>query len=309
MASQETPPTTPPAAAPARVALHDLQTLDAAGRAALLTRAEDALEPFMEKVAPVIEAVRLEGDAALARYARAFDGAALSEASIKATDAEFAAARAALDPQLIETLEYAADNIRRFHEAQKPRAIEMMEIRPGVLVGERWTPIDSAALYAPRGKGAFPSVTLMTCIPAVVAGVPEPILLSPPGPDGGVDHATLVAAEIAGVRNVYKAGGALAVAAAAFGTATVPRCLKNRRPRQPMVRRRQAFAGRADRLPPSGRAVGKQSCWRMKAQIRGLAALDMIIESEHGPDSSVFLLTWSREIAEAVIAAAAGLLA
>ena len=90
-----------------------------------------------------------------------------------------------------------------------------MEIRPGAHVGERWTPIDSVAVYSPRGKGSFPSVTLMSVVPAVVAGVPDLIVLTPPGPDGQVDAATLVAADIAGCRKVFKAGGAQAVAAAA----------------------------------------------------------------------------------------------
>ncbi len=294
----------PPAkeAAGARPAVHELDKLTAADRAALLTRAEDDLGPFMAQVAPVIEAVRSEGDAALARYAEIFDDVELDSGAIRASEAEFAEARAALDPELVETLRYAADNIRRFHEAQKPRAMEMMEIRPGVLVGERWTPIDSAALYAPRGKGAFPSVTLMTCIPAIVAGVPDPILLSPPGADGRIDAATLVAAEIAGVGRVYKAGGALAVAAAAFGTETVPRCAKIEGPGSPwfVAAKRLLAAEIASRLPagPSESVVlADESCNPR------LAALDMLIESEHGPDSSVFLVTWSREIAEAVIEA------
>ncbi|MCI4665460.1 MAG: histidinol dehydrogenase [Neomegalonema sp.] len=287
----------------AQVAFHDLAKLDAAGRAALLSRVEDSLEPFMAKVAPVIEAVRIEGDAALARFAQEFDGAPLTADAIAATEDDFAAARASLDPELIHTLEYAAANIRRFQEAQKPREMELMEVRPGVLVGERWSPIDSAALYAPRGKGAFPSVTLMTCIPAIVAGVPDPILLSPPGPDGGIDAATLVAAEISGVKRVYKAGGALAVAAAAYGTATVPKCLKIEGPGSPwFVAAKRLLAGVIGSRLPAG--PSESIVLADESANPQLVALDMIIESEHGPDSSVFTVTWSREIAEAVIAAA-----
>ena len=143
---------------------------------------------------------------------------------------------------------FCADNIRRFHEAQRPQEMWMKEIRPGVLVGERATPIDSVALYSPRGKGTFPSMTLMTAIPAVVAGVPMPIVLTPPGPDGKVDAATLVAARIAGVKHVYKAGGGQAVAAAAFGTDTVPRCAKFEGPGSPWI----AAAKRNDMPTVSG---------------------------------------------------------
>ena len=131
-----------------------------------------------------------------------------------------------------------------------------MEIRPGAHVGERFAPIDSAACYSPRGKGSFPSVTLMSVIPAVVAGVPEIIVLTPPGPDGNIDPATLVAADIAGTRKVFKAGGAQAVAAAAYGTQTIPRLRQDRRPWQPVARRCQAGAFQPHRSRHAGRAVG-----------------------------------------------------
>lgn len=291
------------ATAGVKPALHELDALSPSDRAALLTRIEDDLGPFMAQIAPVIADVKTEGDAALARYAQQFDKVDLSPDAIQASDAEFSEARAELDPKMIETLEYAADNIRRFHEIQKPRAMEMMEIRPGVLVGERWSPIDSAALYAPRGKGAFPSVTLMSCIPAVVAGVPDPILLSPPRPDGRIDAATLVAAEISGVKRVYKAGGALAVAAVAYGTQTVPRCLKIEGPGSPwFVAAKRLLATEIGASLPAGPSesiiLADESCNPR------LVALDLLIESEHGPDSSVFVVTWSRAVAEAVIGAA-----
>ncbi len=287
------------------IALHDLTTLTDDERNELLKRAEDDLGDFVARVAPIIDAVRDEGDEALARFARQFDGAAVHASQIMATDAEFDAAFKTLDPALIETLEYAADNIRRFHEEQRPAPMWMKEIRPGVLVGERFLPIESAALYSPRGKGSFPSVTLMTAIPAVVAGVRTPIVLTPPGPDGNVDPATLVAARLAGVTKVYKAGGAQAVAAAAFGTATVPRCRKIEGPGSPwFVAARRALADKLEsRLPagPSESIVLADETANPK-----IAAMDVIIESEHGADSSTFLVTWSREVAEQAIAAIPG---
>ena len=286
------------ALAPPRI--HVLADLSADERAGLLTRAEDDLAPFMERIAPVIEAVRAEGDAALVRYAREFDGAEIDR--VAATPADFEAAFEALDPQLVDTLRYAADNICRYHEAQKPEEMWMKEIRPGVLVGERWTPVDAAAAYAPRGKGSFPSVVLMTLIPAVVAGVRDLYLLTPPGPDGTIDAATLVAARIAGCERVFMAGGAVAVAAAAYGTDTIPRAHLIEGPGSPwFVAAKRLLTGRIDTGLPAG--PSESVLLADETANAEVAALDTIIESEHGADSSVFLVTTSRELAAAVQAA------
>jgi histidinol dehydrogenase len=284
------------------VALHELSTLSAAERTELLTRSEADLGPFIEKVRPIIEAVRTEGDAAIARFARDFDKAPVDADQLMATEAEFDRAFAELEPEMIETLRYSADNIRRFHEAQMPPEMWMKEIRPGVLVGERTTPIDAVACYAPRGKGSFPSVTLMTTIPASVAKVPRAILLTPPGPDGRIDAATLVAARLGGVERVYRVGGAQAVAAAAFGTASIPKCLKIIGPGSPwVVAAKRLLSDRIDTGLPAGPS---ESMILADETANGrIAALDLIIESEHGPDSSAFLVTWSREVAEAARAA------
>ncbi|MBK8082963.1 MAG: histidinol dehydrogenase [Devosia sp.] len=287
---------------PNPVAWHELATLTAAQRNALLTRSEADLGPFLEKVAPIIEAVRREGDEAIARFARDFDKAPVDPDRLAASPEDFDEAFRTLDPELIETLRYSADNIRRFHEAQMPPEMWMKEIRPGVLVGERTTPIDSVACYAPRGKGSFPSVTLMTTIPASVAKVPLAILLTPPGPDGKVDAATLVAARLGGVERVYRVGGGQAVAAAAFGTATIPKCLKIVGPGSPWVVAAKRLL--SDRIDPGLPAGPSESLILADETANGrIAALDLIIESEHGPDSSAFLVTWSREVAEAARAA------
>jgi len=277
------------------IALHELSSLTADARVELLRRAEDDLSPFIEKVAPLIEAVKTEGDAALVRFAKQFDGADIER--IEATDKDFEAAYAQLDDELIDVLRYAADNIRRFHEKQMPQTQWMMEIQPGVNVGERFTPIDSVACYSPRGKGSFPSVTLMSLIPAVVAGVPEIIALTPPGPNGEIDPATLVAADISGVRKVYRAGGAQAVAAAAFGTQTIPKCVKIEGPGSPwLAAAKTLLANRIDPGMPAG--PSEAIVFADESATARIAALDTIIESEHGDDSSVFLVTTSREIAE-----------
>ena len=280
------------------VALHDLSTLGAESRAALLMRAEDDLAPFVEKVLPIIAAVRERGDAALRQFALRFDGADLTDVPIRASEAEFDAAEATLDPAFVDVLRYSADNIRRFHERQMPAEMEWtMEIRPGATVGERFTPIDSVACYSPRGKGAFPSVTLMSLIPAVVAGVPRVVCLTPPMADGAIDPATLVAARIAGVTEVYRIGGAQAVAAVAYGTAEVPRCAKIEGPGSPyLAAAKVALASRIDPGMPAG--PSEAIVFADGTANAAIAALDTIIESEHGDDSSVFLVTTSRALAE-----------
>ena len=279
-----------------QVALYRLDKMSSAERSQLLKRAEDDLSDFLDKVDPIIEAVRLEGDEALARFAREFDKVPLQADSIAASKSDLDSAFDELDNEMIAVLEYAADNIRRFHHEQMPNELWMKEIRPGVLVGERVTPIDSVACYSPRGKGSFPSVTLMTSIPAVVAGVPEAVIVTPAGPDGNIDPATLVAARLAGIEQVYKAGGAQAVAAVAFGTDTVPACRKIVGPGSPWF---VAGRHRLQHLLDTGLPAGPSEVIVMADDTANasLAALDVIIESEHGADSSAFLVTWSEEIA------------
>ncbi|MAY63506.1 MAG: histidinol dehydrogenase [Rhizobiales bacterium] len=285
------------------IRIHDLGALSDAQRLTLLQRTENDLSYFLERVPAIVEAVRTEGDEALARFARDYDHAPVTADDIAATEADFDAASASLEPEMIETLRYAADNIRRYHQAQMPGEMWMKEIRPGVLVGERFTPIDSVALYSPRGKGSFPSVTLMTAIPAVVAGVEHVIILTPPGPDGKVDPATLVAARLSGVEKVFKAGGAQAVAAAAYGTETIPRCLKIEGPGSPwFMAAKQVLAGRIESRLPAG--PSESLIFVDETSDPRIAALDLLVESEHGADSSVFLVTCSRAFAEAVCAAA-----
>lgn len=289
-------------AVPTFVSLHDLATLDAAARQALLSRIEDDLTPFLEGAAPIIARVRADGDAALAACARDLDGADLSADRIAATPEDFAHARRTLDPEVREAITFAADGIRRFHRRQMPDGMWIEEIRPGAFAGERWRPIPSVACYVPRGKGAFPSVCLMTTIPALVAGVPRVVIVTPPGPDGSVDAATLVAAAAAGVTEVYKCGGAQAVAAVAHGTATVPRLDKIVGPGSPwMVAAKRLLA---DRIDPGIPAGPSEAIVLADASADGrLAALDLIIESEHGDDSSAFLVTDSPAVADAARAA------
>lgn len=287
------------------IALHDLGRLDVAGRARLLRRAESDLTPFLEKVKPIVEAVRTEGDAAIVRLAREIDRVDIDPEHIAARPADFDRAFSQVDRAVIDAIEYAVENIRRFHEEQKPESMWMKEVRPGAFAGDRWLPIPSVACYVPRGKGAFPSVVMMTTVPAVVAGVPEICVVTPPGPGGDFDAATLVAAQIAGVKTVYRVGGAVAVAAVAYGTKSVKQCAKIVGPGSPwVVAAKRLLAGVLDTGTPAGPS---ESIVLADETADGrIAALDLLIEAEHGPDSSAFLVTPSRAVADAAIAAIPG---
>lgn len=284
------------------VSFHDLSQIDAAGRSALMRRSETDLSGFMEKAAPIIEAVRTEGDAALVRFARDFDKADLDATRLKVSPAEFDAAFDMVDEDVVAAIRFGIDNIRHFHEEQRPEAMWLKEMRPGAYAGDRFTPIRSVALYVPRGKGAFPSVTMMTAVPAVVAGVPELAIMTPPAPDGSVDAATLVAARIAGVETVYKCGGAQAVAAVAYGTETIRPALKIVGPGSPwVVAAKRLLAGVIDPGLPAG--PSEAIILADDSVHGGLAALDLLIEAEHGPESSAYLVTHSRRVAEEALAA------
>lgn len=284
------------------VQFHDLALLSEDQRADLLKRSEADLSGFVDKVRPILEAVRTEGDVALLRFARELDGADVKPGALQVTEAEFDAAFGQVEPAVIKAIEYGIANIRTFHEEQRPEPMWLKEIRPGAFAGDRWTPISSVALYVPRGKGAFPSVTMMTAIPAVVAGVPHVAIVTPPTASGAVDAATLVAARLAGVETVYKCGGAQAVAAVAYGTATVRKALKIVGPGSPwVVAAKRLLSGVLDTGVPAG--PSESLIFADDTVGGGLAALDLLIEAEHGPDSSAYLVTHSRRVAEEALAA------
>lgn len=273
-----------------------LKGMSPEARANLVKRSESDLSFFLEKVAPIIEAVKTEGDEALVRFGRTLDKAEpLTKETLKVSEAEFDAAFKLVDDEVIEAIRFGIDNIRSFHEEQAPEAMWLKEVRPGAFAGDRFLPINSVAVYVPRGKGSFPSVTMMTSVPGVVAKVPNLAIFTPPGPDGTVDAATLVAARIAGVETVYKVGGAQAVAAAAFGTETVKKAQKIVGPGSPwVVAAKRLLAGVIDPGLPAGPSEGM--ILADDTVHGGLAALDLLIEAEHGPDSSAWLVTPSERV-------------
>lgn len=283
------------------VTFHDLSAADSLP-AELFKRTESDLSFFSERVTPIIAAVKEQGDAALIRFGRELDGVQPEHFALRAEESEFDEAFARMDPEVIASIRFSVENVRAFHEAQKPEEMWLKEMQPGAFAGDRHVPIDAVACYVPRGKGSFPSVLIMTTVPAVVAGVPRAIVITPPGPDGKVDDATLVAARLVGIKEIYKCGGAQGVAAVAYGTESVPKCLKIVGPGSPWVvaAKRQL----THLLDPGVPAGPSESLILADDSVDGaLAALDLLIESEHGPDSSAYLVTSSRRVAEEAIAA------
>ena len=179
-------------------------------------RAEADVEAVVDGI---IADVRARGDAALRDYARKFDHAELD--SLLVTQAEIDEAFAAVGDDFIKTLRMAADNIRRFHEHQVHKDI-MVNDTPGVVLGQKYTPIERAGVYVQGGTAAYPSTVLMDVIPAKVAGVREIVMTTPAGANGRVNPNILAAAAVAGIDKIVKSGGAQAVAALAYGTETVP---------------------------------------------------------------------------------------
>ena len=280
---------------------YELSSMDASQRARLLRRAEIQIDELVERVRPIIQGVRQRGDEALIEFTARFDRVQLTPERLRVSREEIDRAYQILDTPVRWAIEQAIRNVRTFHERQMPHEQWFTQVAPGVMVGEKITPITSVGLYVPRGKGAFPSVMYMLAAPASIAGVPRIVVCTPPGPDGEVDPASLVAADLCGVHEIYRAGGAQAIAALAYGTATIARVYKITSPGG-------GFVSAAKRLLYGTVNVGlpagpSESIILADATANPeLLARDLLIEAEHGPDSSSLLVTDSRDLAETVMA-------
>lgn len=247
-------------------------------------------------VADIIRTVRAEGDTALLSYTKKFDGAQLQ--SLAVTEAEITEAVASVEPEFLEILENAAKNIRAFHQKQVRSSFIMTE-QDGVILGQKVTPIEKVGLYVPGGTAAYPSTVLMDTIPAKIAGCKQIVMVTPPGKDGKVNPAILAAAKIAGVTQIFKVGGAQAVAALAYGTQSVPKVDKIVGPGNAFVAeaKKQVFgqvaidmiAGPSEILIV---ADGKSDPVHV--------AVDMLSQAEHDKMASAVLVTDSAQLAEAV---------
>lgn len=290
---------------PPRLAVQKpVRLLTAEDEARLLDRGR-AADPAVERaVASVLADVRARGDDALREQTLRYDGVRLDALEVPAEAG--VAALEALDPGVRAALEEAAANIAAFHRAQLPPPLEV-EVRPGVRLGRRSEPLRRVGVYAPGGRASYPSSVLMGVVPARVAGVDEVIVCSPPGPDGLPPPAVLAACTIAGADRAFAIGGAGAIAALAYGTATVPRVDK-------VVGPGNAYVTEAKRQLNGIVAI---DCPAGPSEVLVIAdatadpelvALELIAQAEHDPDAAAVLIAVSATIAEAAVAALARLL-
>ena len=264
----------------------------------LLKRSPNSYGQFEQTVNDIITQVRERGDEALFEYTKKFDKCEINQQTIKVTDREIAEAYEKVEPELVKVMKKSAENITRFHQKQLHNSWMVPE-ENGTLLGQKITPIAISGVYVPGGKAAYPSSVLMNVLPAKVAGVSRIIMTTPPGADGKVNPGTLVAADIAGVSEIYKVGGAQAIAAMAFGTESIPRVNKITGPGNIFV------------------ALAKKACFGFvsidsiagPSEILVLAdetanprfvAADLLSQAEHDEMASAILITTSKELAENV---------
>ena len=268
----------------------------AAAFAALVDAKRDDAADVSAIVAGIIADVRARGDAAVAALTAKFDRVALDEAGWEIGAAEMDAALAGLSPDLRAALDLAAARIRAFHERQKPAGNDAVDAA-GVRTGVRWTPVDAAGLYVPGGRAAYPSSVLMNAVPAVVAGVRDLVMVTPT-PDGQVNPLVLAAARVAGVTRVFRIGGAQAIAALAFGTATLPKVDVITGPGNAFVAeaKRQLYGvvGIDMVAGPSEVVIVSDG----KSNPDWIAA-DLLAQAEHDPVAQSILITTSAEEADA----------
>jgi len=281
------------------IKVRELATLSPDELARVMRRAEQDIASLLPTAQKVIDRVQQEGDSALVEFTRQFDAPNFTREHLRATPQDFEAAFKEVGAEVVEAIRHAHANIRRFHEKQMPESSWMMDVAPGIRAGEKITPVASAGLYVPRGKGSFPSVMLMLSVPALVAGVKRVIVVTPPNPEGKADAASLVAASVAGISEVYAVGGMQAIAGLAYGTQTLPKVAKIIGPGSSYVSAaKRLLYGVVDVGLPAGPSESIILCDET-ADPR-LAALDLLVEAEHGAESAAILVTHDRALAAEV---------
>jgi len=261
----------------------------------ILSRTEDQRD-ISGIVSGIIADVRQNGDAALLRYAREFDHAELD--AIEVPQERLDESLAELDPDFRAVLEEAAENIRNFHRHQIQNSFVVSE-KPGVVLGQKVTPIEKVGVYIPSGTAPLPSTVLMDCIPAKIAGCAQTVMISPPTCNGDIHPAILAAAKIAGVDRVFRSGGAQAVAALAYGTETVPQVDKIVGPGNAFVAeaKRQVFGRVGIDMIAGPSEILVIADGNSDAHF---VAVDLLSQAEHDKNASAVLITDSTFMAQAV---------
>jgi len=265
----------------------------------ILNRSEADISQILPVVQEIIDRVKRERDSALYDLTRRFDKAETSVLGLKVKPEEFQRAEESLAGEVKEAIRFGIRNTRLFHEKQKPEGLNFIEIFPGLLSGERATPIDSVGLYVPRGRGSFPSMLYMLAVPAAVAGVKRICVITPPAEDGSIDPGTLFTARECGIEEIYRVGGAQGIAALALGTESIPKVLKILGPGS-------RYVSAAKRLLSSVVDIGMPAGPSESVVIADETAdpwkvtLDLLVEAEHGSDSSALLFTPSYDLGSKV---------
>ncbi|MBI9105903.1 MAG: histidinol dehydrogenase [Spirochaetales bacterium] len=267
-------------------------------RSLILSRSELNISEVSGSVEEIIAKVEKDGDAALRELTKKFDGVDLSGISLRATEEEYGKAEKLLSEDVKAAIRYSIDNVKKFHNSQRPGEMTFSEIRPGIFAGEKAMPISSVGLYVPRGRGSFPSMLYMLAVPAFIAGVERIVVVTPPNEDSSIDPACLYAAGLCGVTEVYRVGGAQAIAALALGTESIRPVVKLSGPGSKYVAAaKRLLSSRVDAGLPAG--PSEAIVLADETADPEKAAIDLLIEAEHGSDSSAILLTNSKKLAEA----------
>jgi histidinol dehydrogenase len=278
----------------------DWKSLSSAARRAALQRpAQRDAERVAREAQEIIDRVRRDGDAALIDLTDRFDGVRIADLAV--TGEEFAQAERALSAAQHRALDTAIRTVGKFHAAQAPAALRV-ETAPGVLCERISVPVRAVGLYVPAGSAPLPSTAVMLAVPAALAGCPQRIMCTAPSRSGGAHPAVLVAARKAGIERVFKVGGAQAIAAMAYGTASIPKCDKLFGPGNAWVTAAKMLvandaAGAAADLPAGVTEVMVIADESARADF---VAADLLAQAEHGPDAQALLVTPSAQLAQSV---------
>ncbi len=258
-----------------------------------IKRSEQDVNNVLDTVSEILKNVNENGDNAIREYTEKFDGVTID--NLKVSKDEIDEAYETLDDSLLAALKQASLNIEKFHKKQIPDEWEM-EVNPGIVAGQIVRPINSAGCYIPGGRAAYPSSILMTVIPAKIAGVEKVVCVTPPQKDGKILDAILVAADIAGADEIYKVGGAQAIAALAYGTESVPRVEKIVGPGNIFVTAAKKLVyGQVDIEFPAG--PSEVLILADDSAVPEFLATDILAQAEHDPNASCFLVTDSQKLA------------
>ena len=264
----------------------------------LLKRSPNQYGSYETAVREILAKIQEEGDGALFAYTKKFDRAEITEQNVRVTDEEIREAYETVDPALVDVIRKSLVNIRNYHEKQKQNSW-FTSSEDGTMLGQKVTPLEKVGVYVPGGKAVYPSSVLMNIVPAKVAGVDRIIMTTPPGPDGKVNPSTLVAANEAGADEIYKAGGAQAIGALAYGTQSIPKVDKIVGPGNIFV----ALAKKAVYGHVSIDSIAGPSEILVLADDSAnprFVAADLLSQAEHDELASAILITTSRELAEKV---------